>query len=191
MGLFTKAELRSTTLKKAMTESVDSVLERSSKAFSEGQTYDIFLSHSYSDAEEIAKLKQKIEEMGFSVYVDWIIDYDLNRKNVTKETASRLRMRMRRCKSLFFVTSGTSLNSKWMPWELGYFDAFKSRVAILPIIENGQTSDYKGQEYLGLYPYVTKDPAQGATSSTLWIHENSNVYVSFKSWLEGGTLTRH
>ena len=34
--------------------------------------YDIFLSHSSSDAEIVAGLKLEIEDLGFSVYVDWI-----------------------------------------------------------------------------------------------------------------------
>ena len=42
-----------------------------------------------------------------------------------------------------------------MPWELGYFDALKQKVAILPLV-NKSDDEYKGQEYLGLYPCIHK-----------------------------------
>jgi hypothetical protein len=43
-----------------------------------------------------------------------------------------------------------------MPWELGYFDGFRpSFVWILPLVDESD-SEYKGQEYLGLYPPVEK-----------------------------------
>lgn len=49
-----------------------------------------------------------------------------------------------------------------MPWELGYFDAKKGRVGILPI-SNERTSDfleYHGREFLGLHYYVDVCPRQ-------------------------------
>ena len=133
-----------------------------------------------------------IEEVGFTTYVDWIVDKQLDRSKVTKETARVLRLRMHRCNSLFFVTSDSSSDSKWMPWELGYFDGFKQRVAILPILQQPvSTNSYNGQEYLGLYPYVTKDTVQGTNNTTLWVHESSTRYVSFKSWLGGKIPSDH
>ena len=53
-----------------------------------------------------------------------------------------------------------------MPWELGYFDGFKSAVAILPITQTEQHL-YSGQEYLGLYPYID------ATSIYLWVNRGA------------------
>ena len=124
--------------------------------------YDIFLSHSYGDREMIPQLKQILEDIGYKVYVDWIDDKLLSRENVTKETAKVLQTRMNQSKSLFFATSENSPSSKWMPWELGYFDALKNkRVAVLPIQKenNGFNNNFIGQEYLGLYYYVTLDTA--------------------------------
>ena len=44
-----------------------------------------------------------------------------------------------------------------MPWELGYFDALRGRCAVVPVTMRKQYEDYyKGQEYLGLYPYMTR-----------------------------------
>ena len=182
MALFNKAELSGVRIfeKAAAIETA------------EGKTFDIFLSHSYSDKDSIKAIKQTIEVMGFTVYVDWIHDSHLDRSKVTKESADLLRKRMKQCRALFFVTSSASPESKWMPWELGYFDAFGQRVAILPLVVTATSSnDYKGQEYLGLYPYVTKARAQGETKETLWIRESEKKYVWFSSWLKGEGPSEH
>lgn len=186
MALFTKADLAGVTIRRVLYESAGSILHKAALEFSDEKTYDIFISHSYTDADEILKLKQIIEEMDFTTYVDWVEDEQLDRSKVNKETAKLLRSRMKQCKSLFFVTSANSPESRWMPWELGYFDAFKQKVAILPILEPSiLTDEYKCQEYLGLYPYVTKDRIKDSNKVTLWIHEGSIKYVSFGQWLEG------
>lgn len=63
---------------------------------------------------------------------------------------------MRASDSMFFATSESSPNSKWMPWELGYFDGLRhGRVAVLPLL-GPQSSGFRGQEYLGLYPVVER-----------------------------------
>lgn len=54
-------------------------LVRDSAEFVEGREYDIFLSHSFSDAELILGVTQIIKAQGRTVYVDWIEDKALNR----------------------------------------------------------------------------------------------------------------
>ncbi|MBK6616473.1 MAG: hypothetical protein IPG27_21115 [Ottowia sp.] len=127
--------------------------------------------------------------MGYEVYVDWIHDRQLSRDSVTKETAEVLRRRMRSSKSLFFATTANSSASKWMPWELGYKDGQNKRAAILPVSQSS-TNTYSGQEYLGVYPYVTEDRAQGQTNKSLWINESPSRYVSFDAWLSGQEPTQ-
>lgn len=171
--------------------------------------YDIFLSHSYADREIIPHLKQVLEDMGYKVYVDWIDDKLLSRDSITKETAKILQLRMTQSKSLFYATSDNSKKSKWMPWELGYFDGIKNkRVAILPIknTNNGFNKDFEGQEYLGLYYYISIDKLSREfqhkammmeknalqelitkfdTIDKLFINENSSKFVVFEEWLDG------
>lgn len=114
--------------------------------------FDIFLSHSYEDAEVIAGVKILIEKEGLSVYVDWIEDAQADRSKVTPKTAEMLRQRMNHCRFLLFATSKASPTSKWMPWELGYFDGMRQEgVGILPIVQSAG-GGFQGQEYLGLYP---------------------------------------
>jgi hypothetical protein len=73
---------------------------------------------------------------------------------VTVKTAAVLRQRMKACSSLVYAHSSNSTNSAWMPWELGYFDGFRPhQVWILPLVSN-YDSEFKEQEYLGLYPSV-------------------------------------
>jgi hypothetical protein len=68
-----------------------------------------------------------------------------------------------------------------MPWELGYMDAkTKSRVAVAPIVDDAiANNEYKGQEYLGLYPYLDK------TGALLYIQSSNKSFVGFQRWLDG------
>ncbi|MBQ3844830.1 MAG: toll/interleukin-1 receptor domain-containing protein [Bacteroidales bacterium] len=144
--------------------------------------YDIFLSHSSKDEELIAGLKLLLNDMGYSVYVDWN-DEQLDPNHVTPETAAVLRERMKQCKSLIYAFSENASNSKWMPWELGYFDALKqSRVAVLPISKIAKYS-YKGSEFVGLYYVVQIAKGEGVNKEAIWVH-NGKDYVNYKFWLE-------
>ncbi|GBF44409.1 hypothetical protein LPTSP2_37120 [Leptospira ellinghausenii] len=169
-----------------------SILTESTEAFNAQTSYDIFLSHSYIDKILILGLKAFIEESGFSVYIDWIEDKQLERSLISSKTASVLRTRMNSCKVLFFATSENSTQSKWMPWECGYMDAKTNRVAICPIIK-GQNHSFKGQEYLGLYPFVDYAPPKDTSTNIIWINDpnNSNYYSSLRNWIIDGKLNRH
>ena len=123
--------------------------------------------------------------MGFDVYVDWAVDHELDRTRVTEQTANALRYRMSQSQSLFFATSQNAVNSKWMPWELGFFDGHKHRAAILPVLSSGQiTTRYEGREYLGIYPYISREKNVGGVDA-LWVHKDEDTYVRFEYWLEG------
>lgn len=118
--------------------------------------YDIFLSHSFHDAELILGVRTILQRAGKRVYVDWIDDPELDRSRVSMRTAARLRERMLQCRSLIYAATKASTMSKWMPWELGYFDGHKGpeAVAIMPLVDHEGES--LGQEYLSLYPTVER-----------------------------------
>jgi hypothetical protein len=103
-------------------KTADTILREDARDTLDAASFDIFLSHSYLNADDVLALKAEIESMGFGVYVDWVVDSHTNREDVTKETADLIRERMGQCKSLFYVTSSEAADSKWMPWELGYFE---------------------------------------------------------------------
>lgn len=153
------------------------------------ELYDIFLSHSSLDNDLIAGLKLMLEDMHLKVYVDWN-DKKLDPNNVTPETAAVLRERMKQCRSLLYAFSENASNSKWMPWELGYFDALKnSRVAVLPISKTAKYS-YEGSEFIGVYYFIQIDTSQQTGKEAIWVHDGDN-YVIFNDWLKGQNPFRH
>lgn len=192
MALFNRRDL---TQKMAMGGFVKAIEDYVPLLESQNKTkqYDIFLSHSYLNAKEVFELKKVIEGFGLSVYVDWIEDKKLSRANVTKATAKILRERMKNCRCLVYAYTLQSTVSKWMPWELGFFDGYRGRVAILPIEEKSTgTNTFKGQEYLGLYPYITKE-TDVSNTLRMWVNDGdpSHYYVLFHSWLAGEDPTYH
>lgn len=170
MALYTFNDLSPAALFKSFTaDAASTLLLKASVDAPLDEQFDIFLSHSYLDSREILTLKKDIEGMGFSVYVDWMDDAQLSRDRVTKDAATILRHRMDNSNCLLYIASSHSKHSKWMPWELGYFDAKKGRVAILPISDAPTTDfpSYHGLEYLGLYYYIDKCPPKGTLQPTV------------------------
>ncbi|HEX8426675.1 TIR domain-containing protein [Hymenobacter sp.] len=172
---------------KSMNESVSEAaatrLKRSAtKAFSITEHYDIFLCHAFKDAQYVEAIKEFLESHNLTVYVDWIDDPQLNRAHVTPATAAKLRAAMRRSTSLIYAASVNASASKWMPWELGYSDAFHGRVAILPLAdENKLVTAYEGQEFMGIYPYVDDDES----GKLLLNSQQESKNVPIRTWLQG------
>ncbi|KAB7709764.1 Uncharacterised protein [Plesiomonas shigelloides] len=188
MALFNESSIRARAQQESQRatniyKSKSKILSESASVFNKYKTYDIFLSHSSKDAELILGVKATLEDMGYSVYVDWVDDAQLDRSKVNESTAELLRERMDASKSLFYVTTENAEASKWMPWECGYFDGIKEKVAILPIKKYSYDNEYIGQEYLGLYPYCLKgnDMAQ---IPRLWIHKDKSHYLVYEAWLK-------
>jgi hypothetical protein len=192
MALFTENEVRARARQSVATDklikgayasrSAGEILREATESFSEAKAYDIFLSHSIKDEELILGIKAILEDLKYTVYVDWIEDPQLDRSKVTPATASKLRGRMNSSKSLLYVTTENAENSKWMPWECGYFDGLKEKVAIVPV-KASAVGSYAGQEYLGLYPYCVKERStQG--NDMLWIHKDAKTYTSYDYWVK-------
>lgn len=119
--------------------------------------FDIFISYNFNDKDIIRGVYNELTEIGFKVYVDFIIDPDLNRQIVTLETAKRIRSRLENSKSLIYAQSPNAAMSRWMPWELGVVDGHTKKCAILPIFSS-ITDVYSKQEYLKLYPVIKPNP---------------------------------
>jgi hypothetical protein len=186
MALFTESSLRTLATQYRSTrvfKSADTLLREA--ATTTETSFDVFLSHSVKDAEVILGIVAALKQHGLKVYVDWLVDPLMDRSRVTPETAERLRQRMRQSASLVYAHSNQSGSSKWMPWELGYFDGFRSAVAILPIAQTSEES-FVDQEYLGLYPYID------GSGLTLWVNRGAapvrlfrgqTNYKQFREWL--------
>jgi len=191
MRLFTLADLRESakqanfSKRATQQETSREILLREAKATALTEAFDIFLSHRHLDSDDVLGMKAELEAMGFSVYVDTVQDSQLQQGETSKSTAETLRVRMRMSRSLIYATSVNSSGSKWMPWELGFFDGFRGTVAVCPITASTSSPDFSGVEYLGLYPYISRARATGESRDTLWVHESPKKYVHFASWLDG------
>jgi len=184
MPLFQESEVRARAKRgTGLHKSTASVLSEHVLAQLKVAQHDIFLSHAYEDKELVLGVALMIEDLGYTVFLDWRDDPTLDRKKVTKGTAEKLRARMRTSRCLFYSTTDHASDSKWMPWELGYKDGHNNRSAILPI-SISSISTFSGQEYLGIYPYVSHGSDTNGIIR-LWIHLTSTCYVAFDAWLKG------
>ncbi|UPA24488.1 toll/interleukin-1 receptor domain-containing protein [Shinella oryzae] len=182
MGTFTDSQIRRRAQRKTGGyRQATTVLKEEVASSKARSSFDVFLSHSTSDAEIVLGVKGILEDYGRTVYVDWLEDPQLDRSHVTAATAEVIRERMRQCKSLVYVHTKNSGASKWMPWELGYFDGFNGAVTILPVTEKGE--DFQGQEYLGIYPYIDEAPAHGSSINEIWINKNTTTSTRWAAWV--------
>lgn len=195
MALFTESQIKDryqqeyrNRIRATRSFSASTILNENRQIAESKGEYDIFLSHCSNDNEIIAGLTLLLQDLGYSVYVDWC-DPKLDRDRVSPETAAILRERMKQSKSLIYAFSDNASNSKWMPWELGYFDGLNSsRIAILPISHSVKNS-FKGTEYVGLYFYI-QYTINNANKKELYVHDG-DCYVDFSSWLKGKKPFKH
>ena len=94
MKFFTRSDARSAA-NRAQAKSkhimLDSVLNEAIKNQERQNSFDIFLSHAVKDADLILGVKTLLEESGFTVYVDWIIDPLLERALYTTKKDNSLK----------------------------------------------------------------------------------------------------
>lgn len=165
-------------------KSAEQLLRKSVQEEEQKDKFDIFLSHSIKDARIVFGTVSILEKYGLSVYVDWIADPKLDRSKVNVKTAKTLKLRMKQSRSLVYLHSVNSSTSRWMPWELGYYDGFKGQCAILPLTKT-KMNEYRGEEFLGLYPYISFEEPKSSNEPIPWVNESSDVYVSLRNFLEG------
>lgn len=149
------------------------------------ESFDIFLSHAYMDREIIIGLRKFLMSFDYKVYIDWIDDEQMSREQVDRSTANQLKIRMNQSKCLLYAVTENYINSKWMPWELGYFDGRKGKVAVIPLTKSDEKYGYRGTEYLGLYPYVT-DPR----SNDLLVIDYEGRSRWLREWMNGAELVK-
>lgn len=178
---------------RVIAKSMDSgaVLRESSELDPTTKKFDVFLCHAIRDAEIVLGAKRILEQQNLQVYVDWIVDPNMDRAAVTAKTAATLRNRMRSSSSLLYLFSNNSKRSRWMPWELGYFDGLKGTVGVLPVAPDTGALDFSQEEYLDLYPKVElensrlfvnrSDPVDG---------KDKNNYRGFREWVNGDEKLR-
>jgi TIR domain len=112
--------------------------------------YDVFLSHAADDKDEVDRVRLILLEAKFRVYCDRHDDRQLDRSKVSAATANTLKDRMRRCNAMVYVATRRAPVSKWMPWELGFFDGVRGKILIYPVDEAALKAA-RNQEYLSLF----------------------------------------
>ena len=112
--------------------------------------YDIFLSHAAADIHAVDEVRSLLMRAGFRVYLDKYDDPELDRSHVSAATADCLKMRMRSCNAMVYVVTANASVSKWMPWELGFFDGVRGKVLIYPV-DDAALAAARQQEYLSLF----------------------------------------
>lgn len=185
MAYLTEAEVRQRAARvmQPIQKSAHRILAQES--FSADMSFDVFLSHSSAEPEEILLgVKALLEDRGLSVYVDKYSDPQLSPESVTPDTAEILRNRMRNSNTLLYVHSQHSKKSRWMPWELGFFDGLKGAVGVVPVTLR-QEDTFKGEEYLNLYPHVDVAKAGASNDLQLWINESADTYARLDFWVKG------
>lgn len=134
----------------------------------------IFLSHKHDEIEQLEGAISFLKENGGDVYVDWL---DGGMPQTTSgETAVRLKEKIKENDKFILLATEGAVNSKWCNWELGLGDAAKylNNIAILPIKKD--YSDFSGNEYLEIYPYIFRiDTYQYFKGDFL----NSGLYVIY------------
>lgn len=117
------------------------------------QPITIFLSHKHEELDLVKKIINFFESnYKVSVYID---ANDIDMPNHTcRETASRLRRKIRNCRKFIFMATQKSIESKWCNWELGQGDVLKynKNLAIFPILLDD--NEFSGNEYLRMYSYI-------------------------------------
>lgn len=190
MAYLTENEVRARAgrITQRVVKSARQVLNESTAATN--QKFDVFLSHSSAEPEEIILgVKALLEDRGLSVYVDKYNDPQLSPEVVTPETAEILRGRMRNSRTLLYVYSKHSKQSRWMPWELGFFDGLKGDVGVVPVTTS-QEEKFKGEEYLNLYPYVDIEKAASSSDAYLWINKTLGNYARLDLWAKGAEIIK-
>jgi hypothetical protein len=137
-----------------ITESLKEVRAFSSKtAYSRQPT--VFLSHKHDDLKELQGVIGELNELDVKVYID-SMDNKMP-EQTSGDTALRIRDVIKYCNKFILLATEKAIESYWCNWELGIGDTYKfdKHIAIIPIKEKGTYDfEFKGNEYLQIYPYI-------------------------------------
>lgn len=115
-----------------------------------------FLSHSHKDSRLAKSLQAFLQAQGWDIYIDW--EDTAMPDSPAKETAEKIRAKIRDLDWFLFLGTQNSMSSRWCPWEIGYADGVKPIDNILIVATTDSTGTH-GSEYMKLYRRI--EPAQG------------------------------
>ncbi|MBH1960693.1 MAG: toll/interleukin-1 receptor domain-containing protein [Flavobacteriia bacterium] len=152
----------------------------------------IFLSHKHNEHSILQDVVAFLKNEGVDVYVDWMDESMPAYTNA--ETAHKLKEKIEVSDKFILVATPDAINSKWCNWELGLGDAAKyiKNITLLPI--NRKYENFKGAEYLAIYPYIDfEDGSEKYNNGTYIprgyyvktpIKNNMVNLVPLKQWLQ-------
>lgn len=158
--------------------------------FSEAKT-TVFISHKHDDLDDLKGVLGFLEQTyNIKVYID---SQDPSMPRITSaETAENIKQRIKQCHKFILLATNNAIESKWCNWELGYGDAhrYKDNIALFPMKPSGAYDfQYKGSEYLQIYPYITYSDGWKISSNGTRISKgcyvvqpDKNIYIPLKKW---------
>lgn len=147
----------------------------------------IFLSHSHFDASYVLKTRKFFENLGIKIYVDWADESMPERTSGV--TATKIKEKIRGNNFFVFLATDRSIISRWCNWEVGYGDSYKysddkvnNKILVLPLASN--RSDWDGNEYLQLYPYVIhRNKEYSYSTEEFYVRYPDGTELTLKNWL--------
>lgn len=127
----------------------ETVLAKSVQAAKQSGLKTAFLCHSHKDRALVEGVVNLLLSTGWRVYVDWM-DASMPDKP-DRATAKRIKIKIEQCYYFLFLATGSSMTSRWCPWEIGYADGVKEIDNILIIPTRDDYGSHHGNEYLDLY----------------------------------------
>ncbi|MFW0695761.1 toll/interleukin-1 receptor domain-containing protein [Aliarcobacter butzleri] len=157
---------------------LNSDFESLEEATSHALSCDTFFAHSSDDIELIKEIIEYFYLLGAKPYIDKD-DMELP-EHTNIDTAKKLKSNIEACKRFVIVVTYNSINSKWVPWELGVADMLKSyqNVAILPIEGENVSESFIGNEYLGIYKQIREK-----NGKLVVYNPENNKTTSIEEWL--------
>jgi len=144
----------------------------------------IFLSHKHDDLKDLQGVMGKLQELGAKIYID---SMDNKMPDQTSgDTAVRIKEEIKFCNKFVLLATDKAIESYWCNWELGIGDTYKflNHIAIVPMKEKATyDSNYKGNEYLQIYPTIDYENGTKKYRSGVLIAEG--YYISMPKSKDG------
>jgi len=116
----------------------------------------VFISHKHDELDDLKGVIGFLQnKYNVKAYID---SQDPSMPKVTSaETATRIKDRISTCDKFILLATNGVIDSKWCNWELGFGDAkkYNKHIALFPMKPEGTYDrNYKGNEYMRIYPYI-------------------------------------
>lgn len=130
--------------------------ENNSVIYAKHKMIKVFLSHKHDEPISlINQVRGFFLSLNAELYIDWL---DKDMPNVVGPvTANHLKNTINAMSKFIVLATPKSIESIWIPWELGLADQAKGldHIAILPILHSGD--DWRQREYYRIYSEIRNE----------------------------------